>query len=352
MAEPYQPVFELTRGNTIESIHYGAAVVVDSHGRLLASIGDPQTVTYLRSTAKPFQVMPFIEREGHKAYQFTQKEIAIMCASHSGTPQHVEVVKTIHKKAQLNVEDLQCGTHYPYHLASADAMKIKGEEPTAYCHNCSGKHSGMLAHAKMRNLPIQTYLQPEHPIQQDILKTFAEMADMPVEQVALGIDGCSAPNFASPLYNAALSYARLTDPFGLTAKRAAACKNITQAMMNHPDMVGGPERFDTQLMEIGKGQILSKEGAEGFQGLGLIPNALVAGSPGVGVAVKISDGDPTGRARQAVSMAILQALGALSQAQLIQLKEFGPSIDIFNYQKITVGKSQPTFTLEPTRIHE
>lgn len=346
MSTPYQPIFEVTRGQIVESVHFGAAAIVDSHGRLLAQLGDPQAVTFLRSTAKPFQALPFIERGGHLEFGIEPREIALMCASHSGTDEHVATVKAMQAKIGVTVDDLQCGMHYPYHEATADAMKVRGELPTPYRHNCSGKHTGMLAHAKIRNAPLQTYLDLHHPVQESILQAFAEMCDLPASQVELGIDGCSAPNFAAPLYHAALGYARLCDPRGLAAERAEACHTITSAMTSHPDMVGGPERFDTLLMELGQGRIVVKGGAEGYQGIGLMPGALGADSPGIGIAIKISDGDSTGRARHGISLAILQALGALSDTDLEKLSAFGPQKQLYNYRKLHIGESRPAFKLE------
>jgi L-asparaginase II len=346
VSTPYQPVFELTRGRIVESIHFGAAAVVDSQGRLLASIGDPQTVTFLRSSAKPFQALPFIERGGHEKFGFTPREIALTCASHSGTDEHVEVVKGMQAKIGVTVDDLMCGMHYPIHEASADAMKVRGELPTPYRHNCSGKHTGMLAHAKLRGLPTAYYVDFHHPIQESILQAFAEMCDLRAEQVELGIDGCSAPNFAVPLYNAAFAYARLCKPDSLAPERAKACKTITSAMMAHPDMVGGPERFDTALMRAGNGKIVVKGGAEGYQSVGLLPGALGADSPGIGIAIKISDGDPTDRARQAVALEILKALGALREEQLAQMADFGPAKQLYNYRKLNVGVCRTTFALK------
>lgn len=346
MTDSYQPVFELTRGNIVESLHFGAAAVVDSHGKLLASLGDPNLVTFLRSSAKPFQALPFIERGGHEKFGLTSREISLMCSSHSGTDEHVETVKGMQAKIGVSASDLLCGTHYPIHEPTADAMKVRGELPTQYRHNCSGKHTGMLAHAKLRSEPLENYLDFHHPIQESILQAFSEMCVIPAESVELGIDGCSAPNFAVPLYNAAYGYARLCDPYELSPERTAACRTITSAMMSHPDMVGGPERFDTVLMTAGKGAILVKGGAEGFQSIGLMPGALGAGSPGIGIAIKISDGDSHDRARTAVALAILQALGALDSTQLAQLSSFGPEIQLQNYRNLKIGVSRPTFVLK------
>jgi L-asparaginase II len=345
MTNAYEPVFELTRGRIVESVHFGAAAVVDSHGNLMASLGDSNLVTFLRSSAKPFQVLPFIERGGAEKFGLTAREISLMCSSHSGTDEHVEMVKGLQAKVGVTVNDLLCGMHYPIHEPTADAMKVRGEVPTPYRHNCSGKHTGMLAHARLRNAPLENYLDFDHPVQKSILQAFADMCVIPTEKVELGIDGCSAPNFAVPLYNAALGYARLCDPHDLAPARAAACQTISTAMMAHPDMVGGPGRFDTALMRVGQGRILVKGGAEGFQSVGLLPGALGAGSPGIGIAIKVSDGDPSDRARTGVAMAILQALGALNQAQLDELSSFGPQIQLQNYRKLDIGVSRPVFVL-------
>lgn len=341
VALSYEPVFELTRGKIVESIHFGAAAVVDSHGRLLAALGDEHLVTFLRSSAKPFQALPFVERGGPEKFGFTQKEIALTCASHSGTDEHVETIKSMQAKIGVGVDDLMCGIHYPLHAATADEMKVRGELPTPYRHNCSGKHTGMLAHARLRGLNTQNYVDFHHPIQETILQTFAEMCSVPPEKVEMGIDGCSAPNFAIPLYNAALGYARLCDPWELSPERAKACRTITSAMMAYPNMVGGPKRFDTVLMETGKGRILVKGGAEGFQSVGIMPGALGKDSPGIGIAIKISDGDPTDRARQGMALAILQALGALDAEQMVKMADYGPQIQLENYRKLKVGFSRP-----------
>jgi L-asparaginase II len=346
MHNPYQPIFELTRGRIVECIHFGAAAIVDSHGQLLASLGDPQLVTFLRSSAKPFQALPFIERGGQEKFGLTQREVALMCSSHSGTDEHVATVKGMQAKIGVEVDDLMCGQHYPMHEATSDAMKVRGELPTPYRHNCSGKHTGMLAHAKLLGAQRENYIDFHHPVQESILQAFADMCGLPVDQVELGIDGCSAPNFAVPLYNAALSYARVCDPFEQTSERAKACNTISSAMISNPDMVGGPGRFDTVMMQVGAGKILVKGGAEGFQSVGLMPGTLGPDSPGIGIAIKISDGDATDRARHGVALAILEALGALNAEQLAQMSAFGPQIELENYRKLKVGFSRPTFEMK------
>jgi L-asparaginase II len=348
-AVPYLPIFEVTRGNIVESIHNGAIAVVDCSGNLVAWYGDPGAVTFLRSTAKPFQALPFIQHGGQAAFNLTQREVALICASHSGTEEQVRVVQSIQAKTGVLESDLLCGTHYPYDEPTAEAMRERKEQPTPNQHNCSGKHTGMVAYARWLGLPTDDYINPLHPIQQEILHTFAEMCNVQIEQVELGIDGCSAPNFAVPLSSAALALSRLCDPVtGKVAppEGAAACQTIVSAMVSNPDMVGGPGRFDTRLMEVGNQRILVKAGAEGYEGIGLLPGALRPGSPALGVAIKIADGDSKSRARPAVTLEVLRQLGALSQPELDRLAEFGPTSPVENWRKIEVGQARPCFQLE------
>ncbi|MBN1147718.1 MAG: asparaginase [Anaerolineales bacterium] len=349
-ASPYLPAFEFTRGETVESIHNGAIAVVDVKGNLVAWYGDPGAVTFLRSTAKPFQALPFIEHGGQEAYYLTAREIAILCASHSGTDEHVAVVQAVQAKTGVLESELLCGVHDPYHKPTAMALLERNEKPTPNRHNCSGKHTGMLAFVKMggRFAADLAYIDLAHPLQEEILRTFAEMCDLSVAQVGVGIDGCSAPNFAAPLRNAALAYARLCDPDAggvAPGERVAACKKIVSAMTSNPDMIGGPGRFDTRLMQVTQGRLVAKGGAEGYQGVGLMPGALGPGSPAMGIALKIGDGDARNKACSAVVMETLRQMGALSEDELEALSEFGPRLLVHNWRMVVVGKAYPTFDL-------
>lgn len=351
-----QPLFEVTRGDVVESIHYGSLAVVDSNGRLLASYGDPQAVAFLRSSAKPFQVLPFVEGGGVEYYGLTPRELAIACASHEGSDLHVRTVESFQKKIGVDETSLQCGIHMPGDVDAFKALLANGGQPTPNQNNCSGKHTAMLAYARMRGLPLENYLNPDHPIQQDILASFAAMSQLSVNEIKLGTDGCSAPNFAIPLSNAALAMARLCDPRELSAERASACRKITSAMTTHPEMVSAYGEFDEQLMRIGEGKIICKRGAEGYQIVGLLPGVLNPEAPGVGVALKVTDGDPSrtaldltssNRVRPAVTLEVLHQLGALSSEQGRALAAFGPEKSIKNHRGIVTGQSRPVFKLSP-----
>lgn len=349
-----QLLFEVTRGDIVESAHYGSIAIVDANGRQIFSHGDPKTVAFLRSSAKPFQALPFVEHGGVEYFQFTPRELSISCASHEGSHLHVQTVEEIQRRIGLDESQLQCGVHLPGDVEAFKSLITQNKQPTANQNNCSGKHTAMLAYAKMRGLPLENYLNTNHPIQQEILATFAELCQLSANQVELGIDGCSAPNFATPLYHAALGMARLCDPRGLTAARASACRKITSAMTTHPEMVSGYGEFDEQLMRAGVGKIVCKRGAEGYQVIGLLPDVLSPGSPGVGIALKVSDGDAarmsldlvhSARVRPAVSLEILRQLKALSSEQLQALAPFGPVKPVKNHRGIVTGQSRPVFEL-------
>lgn len=350
-----KPVLNVWRGPVLECVHFGAIAVVDANGKLRHRYGDPQLVTYLRSTAKPFQALPFVEAGGVEKFNLTEKELAILCASHDGTDEHVDTLQGIQKKVGIQESELQCGTHPPFSRSTQKQLIQAGEEPTQNRHNCSGKHTGMLSFATLLGADKQTYLELDHPVQKAILKTFSEMVDVPLSDIPLGIDGCSAPVFAAPLLNSALGFARLADPSHLPEGRAAACRKITRAMMAHPEMIAGPGGFDTTLMQVGNGKLFAKSGAEGFLGIGLLPGASGPSSPALGIAIKIMDGDTggnfrlkadtyEGRVRPIVAVEVLRQLGALDEKQLEEMASFDARPQ-YNWRKLEVGRFEPAFKL-------
>jgi len=341
------PVVEVTRGDIVESIHFGGFIVVDTNKKIYASSGAHDLVSYPRSSMKPFQALPFIESGGDKKYAFTDEEIAIMCASHAGTDQHVSVLKGMHEKIGITEDDLGCGVHWPSDAKTRHAMRAAGETPTPFRHNCSGKHTGMLAYASLLNVDLGSYLDPNHPVQVRIRETLAEMIGMDPDALPLGVDGCTAPVYGIPMQNMAEAVARLADPKDLDQTRSAACKKITAAMMSYPMMVAGPGKFDTELMTVAKGKVFSKGGAEGYQVIGVMPGVIKSDSPGLGIAIKIADGDTHGRARAYVTLLILNALGVLDENYLEQLK-FKEKALVKNWRGIEVGEIRPAFALDFT----
>lgn len=342
--QAYKPLVELTRGDIVESIHFGTLVICDNAGNVLFSYGDANLVTYLRSTAKPLQVLALLEHPDVEQYHLSDDEIAILCASHSGTDEHVAVLKRLQRKIGVDVTDLQCGTHLPFDHLTANRIIREGTQPSSLQHNCSGKHSGMLALARLLVEPKADYLLPDQPVQQLILRTCGEMFGIPASDFKMGIDGCSAPVFAVPMRNAARAYALLCQPEQLSDRRKQACRQVTHAMMTYPFLVAGPERFDTAVMQALPGKLIAKTGAEGYFGLGIMPDALHPGSPAMGIMVKISDGDLKERARPVTCMAILRHMGLITPDGEKQLQTFDAS-SIANWRNIPVGEIRPSAPL-------
>lgn len=342
--DPYEPLVEITRGDIVESVHFGAFCVVDQANRVLAQAGSPDLWTYPRSALKPFQVLPFVEQGGIDFFGLTAEEIAIMCGSHSGTAFHQAILEGMHQKIGISEADLACGVHWPYDTDTRDQMKISGDSPTALHHNCSGKHTGMLALAVMLGFSTQDYLNLQHPVQIIIREKFSELVGLSPDEMPVGLDGCSAPVFAVPMVKMAHAVAKMAEPAGVGKACSAACRIITAAMIGSPVMVAGPGQFDTELMIVAGGKVFSKGGAEGYQIIGVLPGAIHPSSPGIGIAIKISDGDTRGRARASVALTILNALGVLDEADLERMEGYG-NIPVKNWRKLDVGEIRPVFPL-------
>src|SRR6266850_138508 len=192
-AWPCVPLVEVRRGDLVESVHFGAIAVVDARGRAVAAAGDPSLSVVLRSTAKPAQVLPVLDSGAARRFRLDEEQIAVMIGSHGGEPFHVRAVRSILKAAGLDEKALQCGAHAPYHRDSARALRHRRQKPTAVHNNCSGKHAGMLALAVHLGAPVDSYLDPGHPVQTLIRARIETLAGLPVGATRLAIDGCSAP---------------------------------------------------------------------------------------------------------------------------------------------------------------
>ncbi len=304
--EPTVRAVEIVRGDTVESVHFAAAAVVDQTGKLVASIGDPDYVTFSRSALKPFQALPSVMRGFPERFGLTERHLAVACASHSGEPHHIQAAQEILTAINASVSDLQCGTHIPIYLREDDAGSPPLSEFTAIHNNCSGKHSTMLALSQILDAPLSDYLKYDGAVQSVIRDIVCEVLDIEDSEITWGVDGCSAPNYSFPISNLATGYARLAwaatqPPDRLTDVQRASGK-IARAMMNHFEMISGVGRFDLQLVEAASKSLFAKTGAEGVECIG-IP------SKGLGVTVKIVDG--SSRAIAPIVAAILTELGVL-----------------------------------------
>lgn len=298
------PLVEVTRGangvDTVECVHYGAVAVVDADGRLRYAAGDPSFLTFSRSTLKPFQALPFVEGGGVEHFCLTQGELALLCASHSGEAFHVEGVRSLLGKAGCDEHHLQCGCHTPTFYSATGKRAPVDLKPTAVHHNCSGKHAGFLAYCAQHGLPLDTYLDPAHPLQTAIRTRVGRVVGVDGDHLPLGIDGCSAPNYALPLDKLAGAYARLA------AGKEASLASLFAAMTQQPEMVSGTARNDLAFMRMAPGDWVAKIGADGVQTIGVR-------SAGLGIAIKVVDGNM--RALYTAAVAVLKALGLVSEPE-------------------------------------
>ncbi|WDM02774.1 asparaginase [Alicyclobacillus cycloheptanicus] len=315
----------------------GDIALVDRAGRLLASVGDGERVTYARSSAKPLQTLPLVESGAADAFAMSDEEIALCCASHSGEEMHVTKVRAFLNRIGVPESALQCGVHPPYHQPSYEALLRSGTQVSAIHNNCSGKHAGMLALAKFLGADLDTYLDVNHPVQQAVLSVVREVCDLDESQLVLGTDGCGVPVFGMPIRNLALAFARFADPEDMPDGRARAMRRIARAMMSHPHLVAGTDRFCTALMQAGQGTLLGKAGAEGVYCVGIAPQ-------GFGLCVKVDDGNARAaypsvvealRQAQVVDKDVIDALASFHRPQLK------------NHQGTVVGSLQTAFTLRP-----
>lgn len=323
-------------GEIVDLHHYGHIAVTDVDGNILWKLGDPNRVTYSRSSAKPMQAIPLVESGAIDEYGITEKELAVICASHSAEAFHTEAVLSILEKAGLDESYLQCGTHYPLAAYMEDKFKAEGIAPTPIHNNCSGKHSGMLSAAKMRNESLNDYCLPSHPLQVRITETIAEICEYPASRIVVGSDGCGVPVHAMPMYKFAQGYAKMSKPETLGPDREKTVRRITSAMTAYPEMVGGTNDFTTELMQAFGDRLFCKFGASAFFAIGLK-------SKGIGVAMKMEDGNP-----HIIPLAMLETLlqiGEITTDEALSLPSFKGMVSR-NHKKEVIGKTVPSFVLE------
>lgn len=331
----FVPLAEVTRGGFVESVHFGMIAVVDLKGRFRARAGAPDRIIFTRSALKPFQAMPFVSRGGPGQFGLTQAEVAVMCASHSGETMHVDAVRSILQKIDSSESALLCGSHVPYSYRQQGKAGMSAEEFSPVFNNCSGKHAGMLGLCKLIGVSADDYLDPNHPVQQEIKSSVSHFTEVPEKEMVMGIDGCSAPNYALPLKNMAWAFAKLAAN-DADSHYGTAPSEIFDAMTTHPRMVSGLSRGDLTLMNGGQGDWVSKVGGESVQGVGIR-------SKGLGIAVKIADGNT--RAITPVIIEILSQLGLVKIVAGAPLEEARRPL-ILNHRKIETGEIRTVFKLE------
>jgi L-asparaginase II len=305
------PLVRVRRGGREESIHRGA-VVVWAGDRMRAALGDPDRLVFYRSSSKALQALVGVHGGAADAFGLSDTELALATGSHSGAQVHVAAARSLLAKAGVPESALGCGGHWSMDADVAQQQRRAAKKPAAVLSNCSGKHSLMLAGTKHRGATLHDYLSPEHPLQRQIRADVAVFAGLLPDQVAVTIDGCSAPTFAVPLAAAARSVARLGAPEGVPDTLARAAQRVTAAMRAHPEMVAGEGRFDTDLMRTAKGRIVAKGGAEGV-------HVVAVPDLGLGIAVKADDGSDRGY--RLVVIELLRRLGLVTDAEAAGLAE-------------------------------
>ncbi len=316
------------RGATPESRHRVQAVACAPDGSLVLATPEAGLVTTFRSAAKPFQLLPLVERGHAKRWGWSDEQLAVMTASHTGSAAHIALVRGILQRIGCTEQDLACAYHEPLDLTSRALLAERPELRTPVWNNCSGKHAGMLCLAKSEGWPLHGYEQPEHSLQQLMRRTVAEVCGLDPASLLVGVDGCGVSVFGLPLAAMARAYARLAVARADGDDRARALARIRDAMAAHPLMVGGEGRLGTRITQATHGRVVAKGGAEGLE-------CLAIPSRGLGVAVKCEDGNARGTGP--ATIAWLERLGLLEPAERDELAADGRPV-VTNYAGTVVGR--------------
>jgi L-asparaginase II len=324
-----------TRNGIVESVHRVHAVAVDVAGETVAVCGDEGLATIYRSAAKPFQALPLVEEGVVDRFGISPEELALCAASHNGEPAHLEGVTSILEKVGVSREALRLGPHAPLRAETAEALFRSGSPLLPLHNNCSGQHAGMLGLARLKGWPLDSYLEPDHPLQQRMFAEMQRFTGMANEEIRIVSDGCGMLAFVVPLGRMALSFSRLA----VAAGTEEGPRRIVGAMTSHPFMVGGTGRLCTALPTATRGRILGKLGAEGVYGMS-IPGA------GLGIAVKVEDGGM--RAGDVAAVGVLEELDLLGEAELTELAEFRRKV-VRNTLGDEVGEIRAEFSMARKR---
>ncbi|GAA0137336.1 asparaginase [Paenibacillus sp. YSY-4.3] len=322
------------RGGILECSHRGNICVVDEEGRVLKHAGDPHIRVFTRSAAKPFQAIPAIRAGIKDAYHLTDAEVAVMTASHRAEDVHIDALESLLSKIGVEEEGLVCAPSLPLDGKSKEALLRSGGQRRRLYHNCSGKHLGVLAYCKMKGFDLASYHEPDHPVQQEIVDTLAQLADISAEDIGRGTDGCGFPVFALPLSALAAAYMKLACPDRIRDNSTAeAVRQITRAMNARPELVGGSGRIDSALLE--DDNIIAKGGFKGVYGFSLKRERL-------GISFKVSDGSEEEWGR--IVLEILKQLDYSNKELILKLEEQFPD-RILNDEGNEIGYTKAVFAL-------
>lgn len=333
----YELLVEVTRHGTIESRHFGSAVVCDARGNVVESWGDIESLVFPRSALKPMLAIQLVESGASAHYALNDAELSLACSSHQGEQMHQDLVASWLNRLGLTEAHLACGPVLPEDTESAHKLLASGQQGCRIHHNCSGKHAGFLTTALHLDLSLDDYHHIEHSLQQLSLDTLSDLADIDLKQYPIGIDGCGLPAPTMPLLRLGHATARFANPVDLSDYRAQAIYRLHEAITNEPLYIAGHGSVVSELNEVTKGAVLAKTGAEG------VATAALPGR-GLGIALKITDG--SSRARSVALLAILDHLGALSDEEKHQLQAHISPV-ILNSTGIVVGEIRPAASWLP-----
>jgi L-asparaginase II len=332
------PLAAMIRSGRVESIHSGYICGVGADGTMQFSIGDPQTLIFLRSSAKPFIATTFVQSGAMEKFHITEQELAIICSSHAGEEVHIHVVKSILHKIGLGEESLQCGHCDPYNQQSKNELIQNKQRPSQLHNCCSGKHAGMLAVCKMYNYPLENYTDVKHPIQQRIHDQLAKLLDCKRQEIIVGEDGCGVPGFMTSMQKVAYLYALLADGGRGRQEFREPLTRIRDSMIRYPHLTGGTEEFSTAIMQGSKKPLIVKAGDEGVYGAALLESKM-------GIALKIEDGNE--RACYSAMMQIIRQLNMVEEYEAVALKQWAyPPIN--NHKGTPIGYIMPTVDIHNT----
>ncbi|MFW5435125.1 asparaginase [Paenibacillus apiarius] len=323
------------RGDWLECAYTGHVAGVNEHGETLFHVGDEGYVSFMRSSSKPVQALPALLAGVPEHYGLSDEEIVLMTASHRAQKFHVEALESFMKKTGITEDKFVCKPTYPLNSAAKDERIAHGEPPRSLYHNCSGKHLGVLALCKMMGWPTHNYAEPDHPVQQHVLKLMSQLSDMPADRIKLGTDGCGFPVYAIPIRNIALLYLRLACPDLIADEEVRkAVVRLTTLMNKHPFYVSGTELICPTLLQ--DGNIVAKGGAKGIYCFGLRKQRM-------GIAFKVMDGSED--QWPLIVAHILKEIEYPNVETIERLKRLSPA-ETKNDNDRIVGYREPKFHLQ------
>jgi len=316
------PFAEIWRGPFLESVHSGHAVICDDTGQIVQSWGDPGLIVLPRSSSKMIQALPLVQSGAADKAGLGTEQLALACASHQGAAIHTDRVGVWLDTLGLQDDDFRCGPQDPDDRDAHEDLIRAHQSPCRIHNNCSGKHAGFLTLSRHLGAGPE-YVDPAHPVQRACLEAFEAVTEE--TSPGFGIDGCSAPNFASTLYGVARAMAHFA-----AAPDGSAEVRLHQAMRLHPELVAGEGRACTELMRAMDGKVALKTGAEGFF-IAILPEQKM------GIALKAACG--TTRAAECAIAALLVRLGALDANHPATLKRMNAPIR--NRADVVTGVLKP-----------